>query len=446
MYVFGTNIGQNAKIQSVDSNTSMTVTVANAGTVSGTLNFAWGTESAEQECYTQGAAVTVTNLCLQSDDFSNASWTKTTVTVTANVDVAPTQVYWSTGAVTGVADRLLASGNNATVTQSITTTNGVQYTFSVYVRSDIANPQTSVAGSISFGSSSQNFQTNYDWQRISVTFTAVGASTTATITINNNGSSMIAASACVNTGSTPIPYVATTTTSVSQGALEPSSILVFSKGSSGENSNQGIVYTGSVPTGLWHEIYLGTSSGFTPTVINRTINHMSVSTIMHTLTNSNGNVFRNLTEIGGGLVAGIISLTTCSDNQFIGYDIGLDYANSATSSILVLSNLCNNNFIYDWDVKNIFNATATIYPFGGASGTTNNNSGLILQNIRSNSYALPLNNNYINTICKGVVGGSFSPLTGTATTSTMVTTTDGVANAYTTIYDTIFNELYIFYL
>jgi len=442
MYVFGTNIGQNAKIQSVDSNTSMTVTVANAGTVSGTLNFAWGTESAEQECYTQGAAVTVTNLCLQSDDFSNASWTKTTVTVTANVDVAPTQVYWSTSAVTGVADRLLASGNNATVTQSITTTNGVQYTFSVYVRSDIANPQTSVAGSISFGSSSQNFETNYDWQRISVTFTAVGASTTATITINNNGSSMIAASACVNTGSTPIPYVATTTTSVSQGALEPSSILVFSKGSSGENSNQGIVYTGSVPTGLRHEIYLGTSSGFTPTVINRTINHMSVSTIMHTLTNSNGNVFRNLTEIGGGLVAGIISLTTCSDNQFIGYDIGLDYANSATSSILVLSNLCNNNFIYDWDVKNIFNATATIYPFGGASGTTNNNSGLILQNIRSNSYALPLNNNYINTICKGVVGGSFSPLTGTATTSTMVTTTDGVANAYTTIYDTIFNELY----
>jgi len=441
MYVFGTNIGQNAKIQSVDSNTSMTVTVANSGTVSGTLNFATGTESAEQECYTQGSATSVTNLCLQSDDFSNASWTKTSVTITANQDIAPTQLYFGT-AITNTADRAVATSGGGTIAQSITTSIGTQYTFSVYVRSDIATPQTAVAGSISFGTATQSFTTNLKWQRISVTFTATGVSTTATITITNSGSSILLGPACIYTGSSALAYVPTTTTSASGGATEPSLLQVWSKGNAGESENQGIAFTGSIATGLWHEIYVGTSSGFTPSVSNRIANHMSVTTVMQIFTNSNGNVFRDLTEIGGGITSGLLSLTASSDNQFIGYDVGLDYGNSSTSSIIVLSNLCNNNYLYDWDVRNIFNATAAVYPFGGTSGTTNNNSGLILQNIRSNSYALPFNNNYIGTICKGVSGGSFSPLSGTATTSTMVTTTDGIANAYTTIYDTIFNELY----
>ena len=441
MYVFGTNIGQNAQIQSVDSNSSMTVTVANAGSVSGTLNFAWGTESAEQECYTQGTATSVTNLCLQSDDFSNASWTKTSVTITANLDIAPTQLYFGT-AITNTADRAVASAGGATITQAITTSVGVQYTFSVYVRSDIATPQTAVAGSISFGTATQSFTTSLEWQRISVTFTATGVSTTATITITNNGSSMILASACVNTGSSAIAYVATTTTTASGGATEPTLLQVWSKGNSGEEDNQGIAFTGAIATGLWHEIYIGTSSGFTPSVENRIAIHYGVSTVMQILANSNENIFRDLTEIGGGLTTSLITLTTSSNNKFIGYDVGFDYGSSATGSIITLSNLCNDNFIYDWDARNIFNATATIYPFGGTLGTTNNNSGLILQNIRSNSYSIPLNNNYSGTICKGVSGAAFSPLSGTATTSTIVTTTDGITNSYTTIYDTIFNELY----
>ncbi len=441
MYVFGTNIGQNSQIQSVDSNTSMTVTVANSGSVSGTLNFAWGTESAEQSCYTHGAATTVTNLLLNTDDFSNASWTKTSITVTANVDIPPTQIYFATAAITGSADRLAATNNNATCTQSVTTVNGTQYTFSVYIRSDIATPQNATAGSISFGTSTQSFTATLQWQRVSVTFTATGASTTATITITTTGQNIIVGAAQVNTGATASPYIASAGTATTAGATEISAILAWSKSNSGETENQGVAITASAQGILW-EMYLSTDSGFAPSSANRTLSSFGATTAMHILANSNGNTFDTFDEIGGGITAAVISLTTSSDNSFLNYDIGLDYGNATSGYITTISNLSNNNFLHNWDIKNPLNAVAAIYPFGGTAGTTNNNSGLILQNINMNSYSLPLNNNYLNVICKGVSGASASPLSGTATTSTIVTTTDGIANAYTTIYDTIFNELY----
>jgi hypothetical protein len=441
MYVFGTNIGQNAQIQSVDSNTSMTVTVANAGTISGTLNFASGTESAEQSCYTHGAATTVTNLLLNTDDFSSASWTKTTTTVTTNVDIPPTQIYFSTAAITGTADRLAATGNNATTTQSITTVVSTQYTFSVYIRSDIATPQNATAGSISFGTATQAFTASLQWQRVSVTFTATGVSTTATITINTTGQNIIVGSAMVNTGATAAPYVASAGSATTAGATEISALLAWSKANSGEAENQGVAITVSAQGVLW-EMYMSTNSGFTPSSSNRTLANFGATTAMHILANSNGNVFDTFEEIGGGITAAVISLTTSSNNRFLNYDIGLDYGNAATGYITTISNLCNNNFLHNWDIRNPVNAVAAIYPFGGTSGTTNNNSGLILQNIKMNAYSLPLNNNYLGVICKGVSGASFSPLSGSATTAVITSTTDGLANGYTTIYDTIFNELY----
>ena len=71
-----------------------------------------------------------TNLCLQSEDFTNASWVKNSITVTGNQAVAPD------GNTT--ADKLDdPAGNFGNVTQSFTVTNdATYYTFSVYIEKD----------------------------------------------------------------------------------------------------------------------------------------------------------------------------------------------------------------------------------------------------------------------------------------------------------------------
>lgn len=68
---------------------------------------------------------TMTNLCLYSEQFDNAIWSKTTTTVTANSTVAPD------GNTT--ADSLTATGTNSGVLQSITAANST-YTYSIWVK------------------------------------------------------------------------------------------------------------------------------------------------------------------------------------------------------------------------------------------------------------------------------------------------------------------------
>jgi hypothetical protein len=70
-----------------------------------------------------------TNLCLQSETFDNASWTKSASSVTANTIVAPD------GSLTG--DNLIEDTTNAVhfAHQSLAFTSGTTYTFSVYVKS-----------------------------------------------------------------------------------------------------------------------------------------------------------------------------------------------------------------------------------------------------------------------------------------------------------------------
>lgn len=443
MYVFGTGIGQNARIASIDSDTQITLDVAHSGTVSGILNFATGTESAEQEVYVQGAAVTKTNLCLQSNDFTNASWTKTNVTATTNVALAPNEIYFVNGnTLTITADRLAATSGGGTVTQSITTVAATQYTFSVYIIANNVTPQTLTSGTISFGTATQAWTATQTWQRVSVTFTATGASTTATITITTNGAAIIATGAQVETGASATPPIPTTTTTVTSGATELSSVLVWSKASAGAPRNQGIQLNFTA-VGLWTEIFMDTTSGFTPSASNCIGTTIPANTSLLTLNTSNDNIFRDVSQLGvAGRQAPIVNLTTASRNQFINIDRDVNHAYGTTSQLLLMSNLCNDNFAYNWNIKNIRNSVAALYPYGGTAGTTNNNSGLILQNLKSDLYDLPFNNNYLGVVVKGVSGGAHSPLSGTATTATLGATTDGVALAYTTIYDTIFNELY----
>ncbi len=444
MYVFGTGIGQNAKLVSIDSDTQITLDVPHESDVSGILYFCSATESAEQSVYTHGASISKTNLCLQSSGFSTVSWVKTNITATADVAISPTDNFFIAGtSLTLNADRLAATANNGTITQDIPTIVGAKYTFSVYLISNNISPQTLASGSISLGTSTETWTVSQKWKRFSTTFTASSSTTTAKITISLNGSAIIAAGAQVELGTSASPPINTTTTAVSLGPVEFNSILGFNKSSSGNTSNQGI-QLGYVSSGLWIEFF-SSSSGpdFIPNKDNMIGMNIVVSTPKIMLNTSNNNVFKNLSQVGiSGVTGSMISLTTSSNNQFLNFVYNLNYGTTSTASLLSLSNLSNNNFLCNWDISGLYNSVSGIYPFGGAAGTTNNNSGLILQNIRLNNYDAPLNNNYSNVICKGVSGGSHSPLSGTATTSLLGSTTDGVALVYTTIYDTIFNELY----
>lgn len=65
------------------------------------------------------------NYCLYSEDFTQASWTKSNTTVTGNSAVSPS------GAVT--ADTITASSANGTIRQAIVTT-AVPFTFSIYLK------------------------------------------------------------------------------------------------------------------------------------------------------------------------------------------------------------------------------------------------------------------------------------------------------------------------
>jgi hypothetical protein len=69
-----------------------------------------------------------TNLLLRSEEFDNASWTKTRSSITANTIVAPD------GTLTG--DKLVEDSATGThqVTQNITATSGVTYTVSIYAK------------------------------------------------------------------------------------------------------------------------------------------------------------------------------------------------------------------------------------------------------------------------------------------------------------------------
>jgi hypothetical protein len=108
----------------------------------------------------------VTNLLLQSEDFST-SWTTVTATVTTNVATAPNG--------TTTAD-LYSGTSTSAVNQSVSLTSGVTYTISFYVKSaGLGNDSFRLR--IDGAQTSSNFTATSEWQRF--TFTATSANTGA---------------------------------------------------------------------------------------------------------------------------------------------------------------------------------------------------------------------------------------------------------------------------
>lgn len=225
-------------------------------------------------------------------------------------------------------------------------------------------------------------------------------------------------------------------------AQEYSNALAWCRATGGNTANQGIeVALAALPTGaFWTELYVGTTSGFAPSAINRvgyTLNLLGASTSFYLL-NSNNNLFNTLVQEGyGGFSGSRIFLRGASDNIFL--DWILDYNYGAAPVVGDIANLSNNNTFDDFTIKNFRNYNTS--PFI----SINDSSGLNLQNITlEQANDIPYSLQSLNTVLKGVTGANAAAAT-TGTTyffGTAPFTQDGMAIAYQAVYDNIFYELY----
>jgi hypothetical protein len=117
-----------------------------------------------------------TNLALQSSSFDSASWSKSNSSVTANSTTSPSGIT--------DADTLTADGtsNRHEVTQLISFTSGLAYTFSVYIKKNTNDFAQLTLGGVAFSSLPfANFNVNNG------TLGSTGGSATSTITSVGNG-------------------------------------------------------------------------------------------------------------------------------------------------------------------------------------------------------------------------------------------------------------------
>ncbi|MEK7185503.1 MAG: hypothetical protein AAB726_02675, partial [Patescibacteria group bacterium] len=282
---------------------------------------------------------------------------------------------------------------------------------------------------------------------------AAGDSIIVQSTSDNDGTYVLSAvSATVLTVTPAQPLVsgggAQTTGSIvgsvlASAAQELSLAYAWCRAAGGNTENQGIeVAFAALPTGsFWTELYIGTTSGFAPSSINRvgyTLNLLGASTSFYLL-NSNNNLFNTLVQEGVGGFSGTRAyLRGSAGNSFLDWTI--DYNYGAAPAIGDIGSLSNDNVFDDFTVKNFRNYNTTS-PFI----TLNDSSGLTLQNItleQANDvpYALITQ----NTTLKGVTGANAFAATSATTylLGTAPYTVDGITVAYQAVYDNIFYELF----
>jgi hypothetical protein len=120
-----------------------------------------------------------TNLLTYSDDFSDAAWTKTRSSITANTIVAPD------GTLTG--DKLVedtTASNTHVVAQSVSYTSGTNYSFSLFAK---AAERTSLSVQFPSGQFGASVTCSFNLSAGTVTVAISGTGTSATITAVGNG-------------------------------------------------------------------------------------------------------------------------------------------------------------------------------------------------------------------------------------------------------------------
>ena len=416
-----------------------------------TLNFLPMTESPEL-VVTPHDYTSVTNYCLQSRTLAT-TWVSSGVTATnANTYAAPSETTWSA---TATATRLVSSTTPGTVTQSITgLTVSTVYSASIWVRADqdATNP-SGIAGSLQWGTVTTPFTATNGWTKVECNnFTATATSHNLIVTITTTGKTIWAADAMVNVGTSTTSALTTTTAAVT---LKPvaypiTTLYSYARPSdmTGSTGHQGIHVTlGTAPSGhgqYYHEIYMSTTSGFTPSDSNLVARTWALADLApFNIATSMDNNFSNIVKLAGGgssstATTGIFYLTANSNNNaFVNCDIDYCYCNTTAIPALHLVTPSQNNVFHNIDFGRNGNYLALpgLWHNTAVNSVTDNR----LQNIYADHYDLPLNNLTLDCNVKGVAAGNSWP-TAALSTFAIGNTIDGIDVTKTACYGSMFNE------
>jgi len=336
------------------------------------------------------------------------------------------------------ADRLTANANNATSTQAVATTIGQNYTFTVWLFQDVTatQPDNSVAGLIQLGTATQAFTASSQIQRLTVSFTATGTSTNAIIQVNTLGKSIVVAQAQVEPTSTTMGLpINTTTAAVTATPYSVGQLITYCK-----DQFSGAALQVSLPTTSFRytEIHVGNSAGFVPsesTLVQTSYGTGHAAMYAYSATNVLfDNIFQDQPYGIGGTINAICYAAAAAQVTFKNINLSLNGSRqlildcATTSPVVTVSN-CR----FDWPQNYNYSIISS----------ANSTKSLVLKNVRSNLYDVPLTLSTLNTTVEGVAAGAASP--GNAASDprwTLGNSADGDTTSYVAVYDNNFHELY----
>ena len=408
------------------------------------------TESPELTCVPNYYAQNM-NYCLQSRAMGT-TWGVTNTSVSAtDTYIPPTTVDWTTKTM----DQVTASAGGGDISQTIANLlENTQYTFSIAIRADQTQAiPNGVAGTVSLGATDTAFTATNKIQIFSATVTT-GAGVTslvAKVTITTNGQIVHIGDAMLTTGATAKSHIPTTTVGA---ALFPQATPLAQLRSycrpqvfTGRVGNQGIeVNFGTAAVGeIFTELHISPNAGFTPSASTLAACTFAAETAhFYLVGQSCRNEFLNILKVGGGAASAALSIfylnTTSTDNVFMNADIDQQYCNNATVPIIYIIASSHNNLFHNIDFGRVKNYVAAGLYYQAAA--LNAITGTKLQNIRYDNYDVPVSNETLNALIKGVAGGLSVPITS-ATTWALGSTTDGLQGiAANAVYGSQFYDMY----
>ena len=255
-----------------------------------------------------------TNNILYSEQFDNAIWTKSGITITENSVNSP--------AGTLTADLLTPTISDASLRQGFLPTGVLQYNFSVYLRSATGSSFSTILRvwrNVSFASiTNTTITVTTEWQRFDLTFTTLDI-TEHTIAIGSNstlstGENFYAWGAQVEAGSTTTSYIPTTT--LIAGTTRNADVISKTGISSLIGQTEGTIYSEIRVNKL-----LGTASRYVFHLSDGTANNR----IYMAFSGASSNILRARIFNGGTLQCSIVSSTITATGT---YKLALAYKNN----------------------------------------------------------------------------------------------------------------------